>query len=951
MRLKLIGLILLTAAASASAVTPINAVRTATAPRIDGRLDDACWQRQASPARFVINNTSTPASWDSKVWVAFDDQGLYIAVRCDEPDPSSIETRVLPRDHSDIFRTDCVEVMIDPGQSGNNYYHFGVNASGSVADEARTQGGYIGDFGWDARVTAASHIGDDYWSCELAIPYHSLSITPQVGATWGFNVCREKKQPAENSSLAEQGAFNIATRFAELRGIDADLSRYCYVIDEPTPRMVARGGGVELQLDVPVTNATGSDGDVLVDAWIVSPSGSVVTATQRVQLAADAKQTITLGPVQLTDGGAHVGYVRVADPITKKPLAVREMTTPIEYVPVALRWVSPWYRDAIFATQDIDRAVAELTVRLDAATLAASHATARIIDVASGEAIAEMALSSLASTNRLAFDAASLPQGTMRLDVTIIGGDGETITQTSRPLRKLPHHEGEVWLGRDMQWHIDGEPFFINGAWNYAEDFLPEYNVFTGDREGALWLDTGIMNELWYKAPSLKSDQLSDADAQMVRDYIMNIRDNPRLFGYYTSDEPEVGNISARALSQVYDIIAELDPYHPVVISNDSMHGLHAYAAAGDINGLHPYPVILRDHDVNDVGSVGTFVAGSVEAFTHEEHKQTIAYLHQGFNYGDHGAVNNRIPNYLEYRNQNLLAIISGANGFIQFNRMVAHYPELYIGMGHLTRELDYLGPFVLAPTSDIAPAADHGAAKMLLKDRNGELVLFVCNADMQPRDIRITIPGIDGKPLNVISEARRVTPQGDAFTDHFGPYEAHIYTTGDAPAHLLDVAQIIAMIDEANAARRKPGNLAFQMFEGDGVVITASSHQGAKYRRPDTGLWHVVDGVVDELDRYHNLTWQDDTAREGPDWLAIQLTQTHRIGRVVVVPFDKTLRDYSVQAFVNGEWTTVASVTGHDGSQLEHTFDAVTTDQIRIFVTATNGPNAMVTEVEIYEQ
>jgi hypothetical protein len=201
-----------------------------------------------------------------------------------------------------------------------------------------------------------------------------------------------------------------------------------------------------------------------------------------------------------------------------------------------------------------------------------------------------------------------------------------------------------------------------------------------------------------------------------------------------------------------------------------------------------------------------------------------------------------------------------------------------------------------------------------------------------------------------VTSEDRTVGLKAGSFTDHFGPWECHIYTTAPAPA-LKPVAQIVAEIAAANSARRKPGNLAYQEFEGDGVVVSASSSQSSKYRRTDTGLWHVVDGVIDTEDRYRTLTWQDDTPGQFPDWLEIKLPQAHSIGRVEVYPFGQSLSDYAVQVWSDGQWRDVAKMTGQSSNHLTHTFAPVTTDRIRLVVTATNGPNSMVAEVEVYEK
>ncbi len=928
----------------------VEAARAAAAPAIDGVLDDACWQTAKPMTSFVINNTDTPATYGSTVRVAYDDSALYIGVRCDEPDVASIVTQPLPRDHGDVFRTDCVEIMIDPEQSKNTYYHIGVNASGSVSDRACTQGGYIGDWTWDAQMDATSAIGDGFWACEMAIPFYTLGISSKVGQTWGLNVCREKKKPAEDSAIGEQGAFNIATRFAQLTGMQADFSRYRYEIAPVQTSTKIAEGALDLTITVPIANQTGAGEERLLDGWLIGPDGTVTTAATPISPAAGTQADVDLGPIRLTQQGEYTCYVRVADPITKKPLALRKTSLSIEYVPLTIRLIEPWYRNAIFATQKLEQVVLDVNVSLDASAGAAGSLRVAIADAAGGEVLAETTVEKVQESNRVTFPAGGLPESRMRIVATLRDADGKAVAETSHPLRKLPALDGEVWLDRDMQWRVDGQPFFLNGAWNYAEDFCEFYNAFSGRDTGAKWLDAGIMNDLHYKTRSVRTEALSPEDAQYIRDYAAARRDDGQLFAYFVSDEPEVGNIKAAVLEDVYDILADEDPYHPVIISNDSMHGLQAYARCGDINGLHPYPVILRDYEVNDFDEVAAYVEGAVGFFRDAPHKQTVAYLHQGFNYGDYGAVNNRIPTYVEYRNQDLLALICGARGTIQFNRMVAHYPELYIGMPRLTQELAYLGPIMLAPTPDATPTADCDGVKMLLKEHEGNLYLLACNASMEPREIAITVPGIvaQGGKLRVVPEAREVTLQEETVRDQFGPWEVHVYTTASAP-DLPSVADVVAEITAANEARRKAGNLAYQEFEGDGVVVSASSSKAAGSRRPDTGLWHVVDGIVDQSDRYHCLTWQDATDDEFPDWLEIKLPQPQSIGRIIVYPFENSLRDYSVQAFVGDDWQTLSSVEGQNTDTITHEFAPVTTDRIRIAVAAANGKNSMVTEVEVY--
>lgn len=951
-RMTSMCLVLIVAGLFSASAAPLQSIRVRSAPTIDGRLDDACWRAAPSATGFRVMNTQRPAERQTTVQFAFDDQALYVGVRCAEPDPKSIKTRPLPRDNADVFRTDCVEIMLDPTASHKDYFHLAVNASGTLADRACTQGGFIGDMSWDSTARVASFIGADFWSCEFAIPFSCLAISPRVGATWRVNVCREKRRPTELSSLAEEGAFNIASRFVELRGIDADLSRYCYEIGGSQAGTALRDGKLELTLQIPLRNLTGSSGTRILDGWLVSPSGQVISAARNVDLASGQSQTFSLGPFTLTEQGDYASTVRIADPVTKQPLAFRQTRQPIRFVPIDIKLMVPWYRDCIFATQEVTQIVADVELSLEESAWKGGKLVVTVEQPGAGKPLQSRTITPVPPSSRVTFDVASLPEGRLKLHARLTDAAGQEVATTVRPVRKLPRKAGEVWLGKDQQWYVNGKPFFLNGGWNYAKDFVESYNAFTSEQPGgAKLLDTTLMNELHYNAKSLEEKRLSEADAVFVRQYVRTKRDHPTLFGYYISDEPECGSVQASALEDVYQVIVEEDPYHPVIISNDSMAGLRNYARCADINGLHPYPPPLRSLKHKDLTEVPGFIEGAVALFAKRRHKQTMAYLHQGFNYGDYGAVNHRIPTYEEYRNQNLLAMICGARGTIQFNRMVAHYPELYIGMPHLTRELAFLEPVFAASDTGEKPLADSDTARLLLKKREGQRWLFVCNAEMTARDIALTLPGIGkDEQLTVLSEGRTVATRNGRWTDHFGAFECHIYTTANASG-LPTVAEIVAEIAAANAVRRKPGNLAYQEFEGDGVVVTASSNAAGKYRRPDNALWHVVDGVVDTTDRYKALTWQDTTENQAPDWVAIKLVKAQAVGRVVVYPLEQSLKDYSVQVFIEGAWKDIASARGQKAGKLTHSFEPVNTDRVRLLITATHGPIAKVAEMEVYAQ
>ena len=73
--------------------------------------------------------------------------------------------------------------------------------------------------------------------------------------------------------------------------------------------------------------------------------------------------------------------------------------------------------------------------------------------------------------------------------------------------------------------------------------------------------------------------------------------------------------------------------------------------------------------------------------------------------------------------------------------------------------------------------------------------------------------------------------------------------------------------------------------------------------------------------------------------------------GRIVVYPAENTLRDYEVQARINGNWQTLGSAKNAQGKFQEFKFAPVNAKVFRLYITANNGPTSKVHEIEIYEK
>ncbi|MAP94350.1 MAG: hypothetical protein CMK07_05305 [Ponticaulis sp.] len=160
------------------------------APKIDGILDDAVWEKAAVISEFyaVEPHVGKPTE-DTFVYFAYDENALYVAVRALDSEPDKIQSRIMTRD-GDVWRDDMLRFYIDPFNTGLGGFAFDVNAIGARLDRIIRDGG-MPIVAWDAIWNAQGQITDEGWSAEMIIPFRSISFDPGSEEGWGLLVTRE----------------------------------------------------------------------------------------------------------------------------------------------------------------------------------------------------------------------------------------------------------------------------------------------------------------------------------------------------------------------------------------------------------------------------------------------------------------------------------------------------------------------------------------------------------------------------------------------------------------------------------------------------------------------------------------------------------------------------------------------------------------------------------------
>ncbi|GIW83745.1 MAG: hypothetical protein KatS3mg106_258 [Gemmataceae bacterium] len=165
----------------------VTARRTETRPLLDGQLEDTCWQHaEAIPLRsYEADQNISERNWQTVARFSWDDQYLYLAVRCAHPVGHRQEPiRPRPRD-ADVRGRDRVEILLDLDRDGQTAYRFRIDQRGAPAEDCS------GDPRWNPKYYLASQAQEHAWVVEWAIPWKELGLErPPRGGVWALQVLR-----------------------------------------------------------------------------------------------------------------------------------------------------------------------------------------------------------------------------------------------------------------------------------------------------------------------------------------------------------------------------------------------------------------------------------------------------------------------------------------------------------------------------------------------------------------------------------------------------------------------------------------------------------------------------------------------------------------------------------------------------------------------------------------
>jgi len=217
---------------------PYKATRVASAPLIDGVLDEGIWQTGAWVDDFTQNEpyNGSPASQRTEFNILFDDDNLYVGIKAFDTSPDSIVNRLTRRDKTD---GDLVAVVFDSFHDLRTGFLFGVSSAGVKYDLMLTNDGDSEDESWDPNWWVQTSLNSEGWIAEMKIPFSQVRFEKNSGDVWGLEVARQLYRKNEMAFWQHipKDAPGLVHHFGELSGLEQIKPRKIFDV---TPYGVAR---------------------------------------------------------------------------------------------------------------------------------------------------------------------------------------------------------------------------------------------------------------------------------------------------------------------------------------------------------------------------------------------------------------------------------------------------------------------------------------------------------------------------------------------------------------------------------------------------------------------------------------------------------------------------------------------------------------------------------------
>lgn len=765
-------------------------VPTVTAPRIDGRLDDPCWQK-AQKISFPLRKGEGNEKEITEAMFCADDNSFYVGVICYESG-SKLKAEVTRRD-GEVWTDDCIELFVNPSGDLRTYYHFAVNAIGTMYDARHLDNVHNRDVNWDADWKAAVARGIGLWTVEIAIPYYIFPAN-ELNNIWRVNIGRER--PISKEYACWFGKFHNPRTFPKVVNIPVKKEEYGVIVKwQGIVEDKQRLGELALLLLIDGTGMKKSSYPKNIRVKTSFSQNEVFCDDAEVVLSAGEKQQISL-PI--------IGGKRLKEDTLCQITLMDSKKSKIVY---RTPWINVSRGLFLFPSENGGPNLSYYTTEgsmkfivrksIDKEEAKDAKVFLRISDL-TGKTIFESKPQPFKQMEtEIIIDIKNLPVGTyIGRGIVIVGGKERLCEEYE--IKKLPPLEKgiEVKIDRYARCLLrDGKPYLPIGV-GVSSYHFNEYGVkgvldkvvewgFVNTILVWRWTDVSkglyperleeILNEAYARnltvsvvlqsciAPGGKV--LTDPEKiREILEFIKRFRNHPALLSWYIFDEPVLVKEETK---KFYNLVKEADPYHPVWLNGYDIGNLKTHLESTDIDSITYYPVPIRP-----VSSV-TMVARELGRCT------SWRPIHMWIQaWGARSYDCYREPSVQELTSMVYQALVSNVKAITYYTENLR--PNSYILLQHLAsikKEIDTLSQVILTSLPARQPKILSSDVEGIMKFADNKWWIISVNKSETPTEATFILPDeIHTDKVQVLFESRQIKVENGKFKDKFAPFERHIY-------------------------------------------------------------------------------------------------------------------------------------------------------------------------------
>ncbi len=182
---------------------------------VDGMLKEAFWL-EIPPLSLVLPDGSKPSN-PTQVYVAYDEDNLYLGFKCFDSQIKNISRKITERDGF-VWKDDSVEIFLDTWGVREDYYHLGVSVTGAVYDAFKHDSSR--NLEWQAKTA----LFPDRWEVEIALPFAALELSSLNRGDWAINIGRENHKAGEYTSWSPTSVFHSTKNFGVLEKFPDEIT-------------------------------------------------------------------------------------------------------------------------------------------------------------------------------------------------------------------------------------------------------------------------------------------------------------------------------------------------------------------------------------------------------------------------------------------------------------------------------------------------------------------------------------------------------------------------------------------------------------------------------------------------------------------------------------------------------------------------------------------------------